>query len=444
MGLRLLLQVFLLAGTCLAQNGLFEAAKVWTVNLSFSKDQWSAIKPSGGFGRGINFSRGEWLQGAEGKRNGLASSMGIEFHDVHADLTIDGRLFRDVAVRYKGNGTYLEAQGFGKFSFKVDLNQFVKGQKLDGVSKLNLHNNVTDPSWMNEPLSYRLYRDAGVPAPRTAYARLYLNVAGQERRYAGLYSLVQNVDGAFAAENFANKGGVFLKPVSTNLFRYLGEDWAKYNQTYDPKSELTAAQKKRVIDFTRLVTQASDEEFAEQLGEYLDLNSFARCMAVMVFLSDLDGIFGPGQNFYLYLDPKMHKFSIVPWDQDHSFGQFPRGTQKQRENLSIHKPWIGGNRFLERLFKANSFKKLYLEKLQEFSGTVFQPERFDAQVDELAAAIRPAVQEESAQKLDRFERAVAGTSRSYVPIKPFVKARSKSIAGQLAGRSKGETIDQFH
>ena len=54
---------------------------------------------------------------------------------------------------------------------KIDLNEYVKGQKLAGITKLNLHSNVTDASWMNEVLSHRLYRDAGVPAPRTAYAR---------------------------------------------------------------------------------------------------------------------------------------------------------------------------------------------------------------------------------------------------------------------------------
>ncbi len=39
------------------------------------------------------------LQGPEGKRNGLASAMGIEFHYVHADLEIEGRLLKDVAIR---------------------------------------------------------------------------------------------------------------------------------------------------------------------------------------------------------------------------------------------------------------------------------------------------------------------------------------------------------
>src|SRR5439155_17621380 len=49
----------------------------------------------GGRGPGMN------LQGAEGRRNGLASAAGIEFDYVHADLEFEGQSFKDVAVRYK-------------------------------------------------------------------------------------------------------------------------------------------------------------------------------------------------------------------------------------------------------------------------------------------------------------------------------------------------------
>ena len=53
-----------------------------------------------------------------------------------------------------------------------------------------------------------------------------------------------------------------------------------------------------------------------------DLDEFARFMAVTVWLSTMDSILGMGQNFYVYLDPKTHKFQFMPWDLDHSFGQF--------------------------------------------------------------------------------------------------------------------------
>src|SRR5262245_15743072 len=277
MSLRILLVVPALASLCIAQtHTLFRPTVIWDVHLGFTQEQYRAMEPKRTPGGGFAFGRGEWLQGSEGKRNGLASAMGIDFPIARATVSINEVALRDVSVRYKGNGTFLEGQGAGKFSYKVDLNEFVKGQKFHGVSKLNLHSNVTDGSWMNEVLSYRMYRDAGVPAPRTAYAKLYLTVAGRsDKRYAGLYSLVENIDAAFAGHNFPNKGGAIFKPVSVNLFRYMGEDWATYNQTYDPRDPLTEEQKRRMIDFTRLVTQASPAQFAAQIGGFLDLDEFA-------------------------------------------------------------------------------------------------------------------------------------------------------------------------
>ena len=194
-----------------------------------------------------------FLQGQEGKRNGLSSAAGVEFKYVHADLEFEDRHFKDVAVRYKGNGTFMQSRGSLKRSLKVDLSEFVKGQKLGGVSKLNFHNNVTDASWMNEIMSHRLFRDAGVPAARTAYARVFVTVPGKyEKNYFGLYSLVENIDANFAEENLGAKKGAIFKPVTPTPFTDLGDDWKNYNQIYDPKTELTAGQKQRVIDFCKL------------------------------------------------------------------------------------------------------------------------------------------------------------------------------------------------
>ena len=390
--------------------------------------------------------------GAEGKRNGLASMMGVEFKYVHADLDFDGKEFKDVAVRYKGNGTFLESRGSSKRSLKIELNKNVKGQKLAGIATLNLHCNVTDVSWMNEVLSLRLYRDAGVPAPRTAYARVSITVDGkQDKQYAGLYSLVEDIDKDFADDHLGKKKGAIFKPVTPNLFSDLGDDWAKYKQTYDPKTNVSADDALRVIEFSRLVTKADDAEFAAKLGDYLELDEFARYMAVTVWLSTMDGILSSGQNFYVYLHAKTHKFQFIPWDLDHSFGQFPLGfTQEQRDGLDIHHPWRGGNRFLDRVFKVEAFKKLYLAKMEEFSKTIFQPERLAQQVDEVAAAIRPSIEAESADKLARFDKAVAGETVGRAgfsgamlskPIKAFAKVRAQSVVEQLAGKSEGISLD---
>src|SRR5258708_8109350 len=149
---------------------------------------------------------------------------------------------------------------------------------------------------------------------------------------------------------------------------------------YDPKSKLYSQEIERVIAVGRVSTEGRDVELAASLGDYVDLGELARFLAVTVWLADLDGILGPGQNLYLYLHPETHQFQFIPWDLDHSFGQFGmRGTQEQRENLSIKHPWQGENRLLERVFNVAAFKQLYFARLAEVSGTMFRPYRLHRQ-----------------------------------------------------------------
>lgn len=414
--------------------------------------------PGGGFG--------PRLLAAEGLRNGLSGASGMTFEYVHADLEFAGTRLTNVAVRYKGNGTFMGARMSDKKSLKVDLNEFAKDQKFAGVAKLNLHNNVTDASWMNEPLSYALYRAAGVPAPRTGYARVRVNAPGShDNAYLGLYSLVENPDNHWAEANFATRKGAIFKPVTPTLFRYLGDDWKAYNQIYDPKTELTAKQRRRVMDFAKLLTEADDADFARRLPEFLDVDEFSRFMAVTVWLSTLDSILTLGQNYVVYLHPKTGQFQFVPWDLDHSFGNFfMQGSQEEREQLSIRKPWSGENRFFERVMGVPAVKESYLARLKEFQDSIFRPERIAQQVDDVARTIRDAVKDESPDKLANLDRVVAGEPVDTMfgggprgggrpggpggfrfgqppkPIKGFVPARHASVSAQLAGKSDGVVL----
>jgi spore coat protein H len=413
----------------LTQADLFQPTKVWTAHLSFTPDQWKAMTPTlGPRSPGSRFGGGEWLQGAPGGRNGWGAAQGVEFHYVHANLEVAGQTFRDVAVRYKGNGTYMDGRGSGKLPFKIDLNKYVKGQKLAGIETLNFHNNITDPGWMNEVLSYRLYRDAGVPAPRSTYVRVYLTVAGQfASRYAGLYTIAENVDENFLQARSGSGAGAILKPVSVNPFNDLGTDWSRYVQTYDPKTDLTKAEERRIIEFCQFVSHARDADFAARIGEYVDLDAFARYMAVLVWINNIDSLLDRGQNFYVHLSPATQKLTFIPWDQDHSFGGFVSVQSGAYATGSITKPWSDNIRFLARMFAVPAFRTAYLARMREFSDTIFKPARFAAQAVEIASAIRPAIAEERG-RTGGFEAVAAGRAG----VLPFTVARAKSVIAQLA------------
>jgi hypothetical protein len=422
------------------QADLFQPTRVWNAHLTFTADQWKGLEPRQfeATGTGRRPDGETWLQARDGLRNGWTTAKGLEFNYVHATLELNGMRFNDVAVRYKGNATYSPRSiAAVKNSYKIDLNKYVKGQKLAGLSTLNFHNSIADPGWMNEVLAYRLYRDAGVPAPRTTFVRMSLTVPGlYDRKYTGLYVIVENIDSNFVQAQLGMDAGAILKPVTNKPFSDLGGDWAPYNQPYDPKTDLTDAEKQRVIEFCKFVTSASDQDFAARIGDYVDLDAFARFFAVTVWINNWDSILNAGQNYYVYLSPKTRKLAFFPWDQDHSFGNFPPQPGDHAAG-SIHKPTPENVRFIDRMMAVPAFRKMYLDRMRELSGTVFRPERFEAQAKEIVSVLRPIVVEEppkltnarfDADPLTMFDRVAAGQRG----LLPFVSARAKSVAEQLA------------
>jgi len=411
--------------TSITAAEFFTATKVWKANLTLSADAWQAMQPRYGSSSGGGFfgGRGDRFLAAPGGRNGVAGRQGIEYEYVHGTLKIDDWTFPDIGVRYKGNGSYLRATraGSDKISLKVDLNKYVKGQTLAGITTVNFQNNITDVGWMNEVLAYRLYRDAGALAPRTTYAQVYLTVEGQKERYLGLYSISENVDENFAEERFGTTKGAIFKPSTSSLFTDWGADWAAYNQSYDPKTELTDAQKQRVIDLGRLVSAASDEEFATKVGDFVDLDDFSRYFAVLVWLANYDSLLQNGQNFYTYLNPHTNRMQFIAWDQDFSFG-----NGRNNGGWSIYSAW-SGQRFLARLYSLEAFRSKYLARMAEFSERLFLPDRFAQQVSEIGPAIRPSIELEGAEWLPAFDQVVAGRSG----IVPYATSRAASVKAEL-------------
>jgi hypothetical protein len=432
---------------------LYNMTNIWLAHLNFTREQWKALEPKR-IGVLPNFLRPDGmalLRNPDAQRSGLAGVLGYNFDWTHAGFEFGSVSFTNVAVRIKGNGSWLGSLYGPKRAFKVDLNRFAKGQKLGGLDELTFNNLIWDYSCLSDALGYQFFRDAGVPAPRTAYAWLSASVTKQwDRKPLGLYLMVEPVDEAFVAERFGSKKTPVFKPVTYDLFEDLGDDWSAYGTIYDLKTKATPEQQRRVIELARLVSSASDAEFATQIGDFLDLDEFARFVAGEVLLSNYDSILADGQNFYMYLDPRSNKFGFIPWDLDTAWGWFWLGTKQEIERASIWRPWVGENRFLERVMAVEEFRRIYRAHLEDFLTRLFVPARLHRRVDEMAAVLRDPIAAESAFRLNKFEQAVGakpvkpspgespwGVNHPAHELKRFVDARARSVRRQLDGKSAG-------
>lgn len=440
---------------------LFGTTNIWLATIRMNREQWRKLQPHRirPVEHLIQNNR-VFLRNPHATRNGLAGAIGLDFPWSEGALEFAGKTFAPVGIRFRGNGSYVSSFHQRKQPYKIDLDRIDKRQSIAGVTTLNFVNTLVDFSHLCDPLAEKFYRDLGLPAPRTAYVYVTLDVQGVETNQpAGLYTLIEDVGNEFAKTRFGTKATPIFKPVTYDLFADLGDDWAKYKSIYDLKTKASPAQLARVIEFAKLVTHADDTEFAQKLSEFLDVEEYATFLAGLVLLSSYDGYLSDGQNFFLYLDPHSNKFGFIPWDQDISFGGFTLvGTAESRENASIWDPAVYDHHFLNRVMRVEAFRQIYRRKLEEALAGPFQVDRMYAEIDRMAAIIRPAVAAESQLRVERFDIAISskwasgprdGSQRegtSFGPAAPprqlkrFIEARIKSVRAQLDGQSEGMRI----
>jgi len=429
---------------------VFETHRLWKVHVRVSAKGWEMMQPTRGsrlaFLLGVKRSElpttQATTQGAEGgKKNGEGERLapvaaGYEYAYVRASVEFDGERIEDVGLRFKGNGSY-NSSAWLRRPMKVDFGHFVEGQAFEGLTSVNLHNSAVDPSYLRESLAYGVYRGAGVRAPRTGFALMYLTIEGEcEEQYLGLYTLVEEVEEVFLRERFGTDKGLLLKPDGVRNVAYLGEDWGEYGR-YGAKTEGGPELKRRLIEFTRFLHYADDETFVGGIGSYMDVDGFLRQLAVSTLLSDMDSFLTAAHNYYMYVHPKDGRVHFMPWDMHLSFGGV--GSEQSPEavvHLSVSQPYPGTNRLIERILMIEAYRRGYEEYLREFACSCFSPEKLGAEIDAMQGIVGRA--EEAERKV-----ATGPTSMPARPLRPmpelkrFISRRVESVLGQLEGTVEG-------
>jgi hypothetical protein len=410
-------------------------------------------------------ARGERPQPAVGFFNfgedSGAGTFGFDFTTVKADVELGpapadpqtlgaGRsgslpsgptLLRDVGVRYKGNGSFQTARATRKRSFKLEFDHFVPDQTFEGRTKLNVNCNALDATQLRDPLGYRLFAAAGLPAPQTRFAEVFLQIDGTPPELLGLYTLVEQVGRKFLREHLGSTSGLLLKPEGIKGIPWFGTEIYRYEQPYNAKWPGTDRQWERVIEFARVVNQADDREFEAAIDTLLDVDRFLRFLACQVLLGNLDSFLGSGHNYYLYLDDATNRFVFLPWDLDLAFGGFfLSGSVDELANLSLEHPHQGNNRLIDRLLQNPARRATYLAAVRDLVSRVFHPQGLGAVAAEWERFIAPCQDREAAARQDRGESAdgmFGMWGQSALAPAQFIERRTESVLAQLAGTADG-------
>jgi spore coat protein H len=250
---------------------------------------------------------------------------------IYRDGTSGDRVWTQVAMRYKGNSSLVTASGSGngKVPFRLDFNRYAKndtriaGQRFFGFEELTFSSNFADDSQLREVLGSEIFRDRGVPAPRAAFYRIFVDT-GSGSEYWGLYTMVEDPsDGAMLDAQMAGRASNLYKPDGP------GADWTKFDKEGFGKKTNESASDYADVQAAIAALHAPKDTPAQwraKLESTVDVDLFLKWLAVNTAIENWDTYGAMAHNYYLYADPRKNgRLQWIPWDNNMSFGVGPGG-----------------------------------------------------------------------------------------------------------------------
>jgi spore coat protein CotH len=312
-----------------------------------------------------------------------------------ADMTWRGQRIRNVAIRSRGTGSRNPV----KLGLRIDFNRYVTGRQFLGLDSLVLDNFWQDPSMLRERTAMALFARLGVPAPREAFCRLFINGV-----YQGVYALVEPIEEPFLQRTLGDSDGyLFEYEWLRNYYgEDLGDELEPYAELFSPETHESQPLSVLYAPIRDLMREANGDNPAlwrERVDPYLDLPAFMRQAAVEAFLADPDGLLGNWgmNNFYLYRGADSTRHRFLPWDKDVAF--------ELSDYPILHNADV--NVIFRRAFAEPDLRALFLDVLEQCARDAVQDAWLVTEIEAAAALTAHAAHEDRLKPTSNEERDAA-------------------------------------
>ena len=282
---------------------------------------------------------------------------------VPVNVNIDGTRLDSVGLRIKGNRLNAFADRPKYESLKLDINEFVSGQKYDGLKKLNLKNR----NLVANHLMYKLTSDNSIPSCRTSFAKVYI-----DEEYIGSYIIIEQIDKTYLKNTFNNKNGNLYKASGKggNL-TYLGTDVTRYYHPYEKKTNKTENNYSDLVNLLNFINNSSNAEFENNIENHLDFDKFVKALAIEMIGSKADAFYDPGRNYYLYNNPQSSRFEYIVDDFDFTM-ESADGFDLNFEYLASSDAPFAGSPLLDQILESNTLKSRYYQAVCNILNNSFR------------------------------------------------------------------------
>lgn len=203
-------------------------------------------------------------------------------------------------------------------------------------------------------------------------------------KYIGLHCLSEKLDRKQAEldkENGRIVRSVEASKYGVNIMSFTqmgtkppeGSTWYNMEIKYPKEEDVQTADWDEFYAFIDFVNKSSDEEFAAEIGNYIDIDNFA---SYYVYITAIGATGNMNKNLYFVMEDAAKedaKWFLVPWDVDGSFGRRNNAAKREVDILS-------SNQLFERLIATNAqgFADLIRQKWNAHKDGVFSYENMMA------------------------------------------------------------------
>ena len=220
--------------------------------------------------------------------------------DIPATVTVDGRVYRDVGVHFRGNSSFGVGNGY-KRSLNLAFDFIHDDQSIGGYRTLNFLNANTDPTMMRTVVSMHIARQY-IAAPKTNFVRVVIN--GENW---GTYENAQQFNKEFVKDNFGTtKGSRWKIPQGGGTgggFMFQGDDASRYTRTFQIKSKDEPEAWAALVDLVKTLNTTPVESLEAALASRVDIDAYLRFLALDNVMISADAFFQRVSDYSLYRHP---------------------------------------------------------------------------------------------------------------------------------------------
>lgn len=361
---------------------------------------------------------------------------------VHATVTVDGKVYRDVGVAFRGNNSFTAVpEGPQAAAVAVDR---LRPQPVAARSPVAQLAELQPGSDVHE-----------VGALSGCRPRLHSRGQGQLRPRRdqceswGIYVNQQTFSREFLQENFKTTRGTRWKSPNNSTgggFSYLGDDIELFRRWYEMKGADDPAAWQALVRATRVLKNTPIDQLPATLPAVMDVDEVLRYLALDVALVNNDGYWRDGSDFNLYLNEK-GRFLVTLHDANEGFRTGGRtGGAGQPEPLTaLDDP----NKALrQRLLAVPAWRQTYLKYVGDIAEKWLDWNRLGPLVAKYEKLIAEDVAKDT-RKLDSTEAFAIGlhgpsdgTTPAATTIRGFADQRRAALLShpdivKARGKSSG-------